>query len=71
MEHTCHALHCTVPIPPRLLMCRTHWNMVPAGMRQAVWRAYRAGQEETKDPLPAYLAAAIAAVHAVAAQEGH
>ena len=71
MPHTCHARFCTVEIPERLLMCRRHWLMVPANMRQTVWQTYRHGQEVSKEPTLAYIEAAIAAVHAVAAQEGH
>lgn len=36
--------------------------MLPAPVRAAIWRAYRPGQEITKDPSPAYLAAARAAI---------
>lgn len=69
-KHYCHARGCSRAVHPRLLMCWRHWRMVPKALKDAVWATYRPGQEETKDPSPAYLAAAEAAVAAVAAQEG-
>jgi protein gp37 len=67
--HTCHARGCTVEVPPRLLMCARHWRLVPRPLQAAVWRHYRAGQENTKDPSRDYLQAAVAAIDAVAARE--
>jgi hypothetical protein len=69
-EHRCHALGCTVPVPPQMLMCRTHWFKVPKPLRQAVWSLYQRGQEVTKTPTPEYLAAARRAIDAVAEREG-
>ena len=66
----CHALHCSRATPPRMLMCRKHWAMVPRAQQIEVWRHYRPGQEEDKRPSIEYLAAATAAVLAVAGQEG-
>ncbi len=71
MTHRCHALGCTVEVPPAMLMCKRHWFCVPKALRREVWRLYRKGQEETKDPSPEYLEAARAAIAAVAAAEGH
>lgn len=48
-----------------MLMCKRHWLMVPKPLRRDVWRNYRAGQEQRKDPTPEYLAAAKAAIAAV------
>ena len=70
MTHTCHARGCTTTVPPRLLMCRRHWRMVPRPLQDAVWDAYAPGQERRKDPSPAYLDAARAAIDAVALKEG-
>ncbi len=69
MAHHCHALGCTVAVPPRLFMCRRHWYMVPAALRQAIWREYVPGQEMRKDPTRAYLAVALEAQLAVARRE--
>ncbi len=70
MTHICHAKGCEVPVPPRMLMCRRHWYMVPYPMRCAVLEHYRPGQEITKDPTPAWDDAATAAINAVAEREG-
>lgn len=63
--HTCHAYGCEIPVPPRMLMCRRHWAMVPRQMQSAIWTTYRRGQERDKMPSPGYLEAARAAVNAV------
>jgi len=68
--HRCHAIDCTTQVHPRMLMCRRHWYMVPKDLRDRVWREYRDGQERTKRPSEAYLAAAKAAIEAVASREG-
>jgi hypothetical protein len=60
-------------IPPRLLMCARHWQMVPPEMQAAVLRHYRPGQERRladRLPSPEYVAAAKAAIAAVARAEG-
>jgi len=69
MPHTCHALGCDTPIPARLFMCAKHWRLVPKPMQRAIWQAYEPDQEVTKEPSPAYLAAAKAAKAAVARRE--
>lgn len=67
--HRCHAKGCKRIIPPRLLMCRGHWWMVPRGLRDAIWAAYREGQEIRKDPSREWLIAARQAIDAVAVKE--
>ena len=59
-----------VPVPPIWLLCRHHWFQVPRRLRDAVWEAYRPGQEITKDPSPEWLKAANEAVQWVAEREG-
>ena len=68
--HTCHAAGCSVEVPPKMLMCRRHWYMVPKPMRDEVWRTYRPGQEDDKAPSDDYLMAMDAAIRAVAEKEG-
>jgi hypothetical protein len=51
-------------------MDKTHWQMVPLPLRQAVWAAYQPDQERTKRVSWAYLQTAARAVIAVAEQEG-
>ena len=56
--HTCHHPRCELEVPPRLLACRAHWFQLPRHLRQAIWDAYRPGQEVDKEPSDAYLEAA-------------
>ena len=70
VKHLCHARKCNVGVPPRLLMCRRHWFMVPRELRARVWATYVPGQEITKTPTLEYLDAANAAIKAVAEKEG-
>jgi len=70
MTHRCHARGCNVAVPPKRLMCRRHWFMVPREIRNRVWATYSPGQEITKTPSSQYLDAAFAAIEAVAKAEG-
>lgn len=56
--HRCHATGCTVAVPPKMFMCRSHWYRLPKPLRDAIWAEYVPGQETRKDPTRAYLAAA-------------
>lgn len=62
MRHTCHWPGCKVEIRTSLFCCRRHWFALPRPMRREIWRTYRRGQEETKNPTREYLAAAHAAL---------
>lgn len=57
-RHTCHWPGCTVAVPPAMWGCRQHWYRLPKSIRDKIWRAYRPGQEKSKDPSPAYIEAA-------------
>lgn len=70
INHVCHAHKCTTPVPPKMLMCKRHWFMVPHALRVLVWATYRKGQEVDKLPSSEYLDAANAAIRNVAQQEG-
>jgi hypothetical protein len=48
-----------------MFMCRRHWMMLPKVFKDAIWANYTPGQERRKDPTPAYLEAAKAAVDAL------
>ncbi len=63
--HTCHVPGCERRVPPKLLMCTSHWHMVPQKLRNAVWNTYREGQEVDKAPSREYLTAAQAAIRSV------
>lgn len=70
MSHECHALGCGKEIPPRLLMCLRHWNMVSKTDQREVWEHYRPGQEIDKRPTMEYLAVQRRVVAKVAQKEG-
>lgn len=36
-------------------MCLSHWRMVPAWLQRTIWKHYRVGQEQDKQPSQAYL----------------
>lgn len=59
--HLCHWPGCHESVPPAMWGCRTHWFKLPKHIRDAIWAAYRVGQEERLDPSEAYLRAARAA----------
>lgn len=65
MSHHCHAKKCKVPVKPELLMCYKHWKMVPKDIQNRVWKYYRPGQCDDKDPSKEWLDAADAAIDAV------
>lgn len=37
MKHSCHLPGCDRPTPPRHLMCKTHWSMVPGPIQDEVY----------------------------------
>lgn len=53
--HTCHWPGCDRQVPPAMWGCRTHWFKLPKYLRDKVWAAYEAGQEERMDPSDEYL----------------
>jgi hypothetical protein len=70
LAHTCHAIGCSIRVPPRMLMCARHWRMVPRKTQITVWNEYRPGQEMDKKPSLGYLAIQRMAVGEVAEKEG-
>jgi hypothetical protein len=65
MTHRCHAKGCAREVDPSLLMCLSHWRLVPKPLQRQVWLHYRKGQEADKNPSREYLAAADQAIKAV------
>lgn len=64
--HTCHAKNCKVVTPPKMLMCRRHWYLVPKALRDRVWATYQTGQEVGRvRPSREYFAAVREAIDAV------
>lgn len=71
VRHVCHAPGCRTGIPPRYLMCRRHWAMVPPGVQAMVWDTYRPGQEVDKRPSRPWKRAAWLAKAAVCEAQGN
>ncbi len=40
-DHYCHALGCKRACPPRMLMCRQCWALVPPGLQADVYRTVK------------------------------
>ncbi len=49
-----------------MFMCKNHWFSLRRPMRDAIWREYRPGQENDKNPSPRYMAVQRRAVAEVA-----
>lgn len=60
--HRCYAHGCQQHVPPRLFMCKRHWQQLPKELRDTLWRAYVPGQEVSGCPSEDYIAAARAAI---------
>lgn len=58
MTHHCHWPGCQRVVPPRMWGCRDHWFRLPKALRDKIWAAYVPGQEVSKTPSRAYIAAA-------------
>ncbi len=70
IRHACHAHGCNMSIPPKMLMCRRHWRMVPKAIQIDVWVAYVPGQEQGQStPTEEWHKAADAAIAAVRKKE--
>lgn len=60
-RHACHWPGCPAQVPPAMWGCRPHWYRLPKAIRDAIWRAFRPGQEQQGNPSRAYIEAARAA----------
>ena len=60
-NHGCHWPGCAAQVPPAMWGCKPHWYSLPATIRNAIWSAYRAGQEKDGIVSRAYIDAARAA----------
>lgn len=58
IRHTCHWTGCIKNVPPSMWGCKDHWFRLPKHLRDRIWATYRPGQEITKTPSEAYIAAA-------------
>jgi len=57
-NHTCHWPGCERQVPPAMWGCKEHWRKLPKALRDAVWKAYRPGQEINMTPSAEYIAVA-------------
>ena len=58
MKHTCHWPSCDKQVAPKMWGCRKHWFTLPAKLRARIWKHYRPGQEDDKQPSNEYISAA-------------
>lgn len=56
--HECHWPGCTAQVKPAMWGCAPHWFRLPQAIRDAIWAAYRIGQEQSLNPSRAYMEAA-------------
>jgi hypothetical protein len=68
-SHECHWPGCGKQVPPAMWGCREHWFKLPKPLRDAIWRAYRPGQEKDMHPSADYIEAAEKAQKWIAEQE--
>lgn len=54
MIHNCHNPNCRGPLPAHLVAHRSAWFALPRNLRAAIWREYRPGQENDKNPTTDY-----------------
>lgn len=53
-----------------MFTCKRHWSALPAPFQKLIWKHYRPGQENDKDPSPAYMAVQSVSVGVLAFLEG-
>lgn len=68
--HTCPAVDCGEPCPPKMLICPKHWVIVPKNLRNALLRHWRRDQHRDQRPSLAYVDASHRAIAAIARAEG-
>jgi len=68
--HECPATACTREVRQDMLMCSSHWYMVPAPLRNAVWNAWQAGAGAGTARHAAAIRAAIRSVNEKLAARG-
>lgn len=54
-SHHCHWPTCELSVAPARWGCRGHWYSLPQWLRNKIWAAYHAGQEETLSPSRSYV----------------
>jgi len=71
MNHHCHALGCKRNCPPRMLMCRECWTLVPIDLQAEVYRTVklRSGDNINASWAPWWRAQARAIAHVAMLKE--
>lgn len=54
-NHHCHWTGCAAQVPPAVWGCRKHWYMLPQGLRNKIWAAFKPGQEIDGTPSARYI----------------
>lgn len=54
-KHHCHWPGCDKQVPPAMWGCLKHWRMLPKRLRDAIWNAFRPGQEKNVTPSREYV----------------
>lgn len=70
MAHRCHAAMCNKQVDPKMFMCREHWFKLPLTLRKLIWKTYRLGQEDDKNPSKEYCLAAMRCIAHLAGRDG-
>ena len=60
--HECPVIGCTKRVPNARLLCGEHWRALPKVYKNAIYAAYRPGQERTGCYSPSYARAVRAVV---------
>jgi hypothetical protein len=58
MSRECPHPDCDRSIPAEMYACKQHWFSLPSGIRNRIWRAYRAWNRDLSDASVAALRAA-------------
>ena len=70
MTHTCHALLCKNPCPPRMLCCRGCWALVSPETQAEVYRTVRLRGPDCDHTWAAWWRASHQAIHEIAVAKG-
>jgi hypothetical protein len=70
MTHECPATGCDREVSIDMLMCRSHWYMIPKPLRTAVWNAWQDGAGAGSAQHTAAISAAIRSVNEKLAAKG-
>lgn len=61
---------CCLPMEPHLLMCETHWELLPTALCYKLWRFYEVGVEVEPELCARFVEALRAAISHIRAEQG-